>query len=142
MSTKSSSTIGFEKINNPILNLTAEAFKKQMKQSFPERPKSFSHIIRTNKNGAPLLDRCPVTRDMSSHQVKDQIDRGALVLDTRDTAAFGGVHIPGSINIGFAKQTANWIGMVIDPGAELILIVTDEAAYANMTLHLHRIGYG
>lgn len=141
MSSKSSSTIGFEKINNPVLNLTAETFEKQMKQSFPERPKSFSHIIQTNKNGVPLLDRCPITRDMSPWQVKDQIDSGALVLDTRDTAAFGGVHIPGSINIGFEKQTANWIGMVIDPGAELILIVTDEEAYASMTVHLHRIGY-
>ena len=141
MSSKSSSTIGFEKTNNPVLNLTAEIFEKQMKQSFPERPKSFSHIIQTNKNGAPLLNRCPITRDMSPCQVKDQIDRGALILDTRDTAAFGGVHIPGSINIGFAKQTANWIGMVIDPDAKLILIVSDEEAYANMTVHLHRIGY-
>lgn len=55
MSSKSISTIGFEKINNPVLNLTAETFEKQMKQSFPERPKSFSHIIKTNKNGAQLL---------------------------------------------------------------------------------------
>ena len=36
-------------------------------------------------------------------------------MSASDTAAFGGVHIPGSINIGLAKQTANWIGMVIDP---------------------------
>lgn len=141
MSSKSSSTIGFEKKNNPVLNLPFEVFEKQMKQSFPERPKSFSHIIETNKKGAPLLDRCPVTRDMSPQQVKDQLDRGALILDTRDTAAFGGVHIPGSINIGFERQTANWIGMVIDPSTELILIVTDEKAYESMTVHLHRIGY-
>ena len=106
MSSKSSSTIGFEKMNNPVLNLPPDVFEKQMKQSFPERPKSFSHIIQMNKNGAPLLDRCPIVRDMSPWQVKELIDRGAIVLDTRDTAAFGGVHIPGAINIGFAKQTA------------------------------------
>ncbi|MBW1783089.1 MAG: MBL fold metallo-hydrolase [Deltaproteobacteria bacterium] len=141
MSSKSSSTIGFEKSNNPVLNLTAEAFMRQMKQGFPERPKSFSHIIDTNKNGAPLLDRCPITRDMDPLQVKRELDRGALILDTRDTAAFGGVHIPGSINIGFAKQTANWIGMVIDPGADLILVVTNEKAYEDMSVQLHRIGY-
>ncbi len=141
MSSKSSSTLGFEKNSNPILNLSAEDFTRQVKQGFPERPKSFSHIINTNKKGPPLLDRCPIIRDMSPQQVKAQVDRGALILDTRDTAAFGGVHIPGSINIGFARQTANWIGMVIEPEAELILIVTDQKAYENMTVQLHRIGY-
>ena len=141
MSAKSSTTIGFEKHNNEMLNLSQEMFKKRMMQSFPERPKSFTHIINMNINGAPLLDRCPMVRDMSPGQVQEEIDRGALVLDTRDTAAFGGVHIPGAINIGFAKQTANWIGMVIDPDKNLILIVSDEKAYETMTLHLHRIGY-
>jgi len=51
------------------------------------------------------------------------------------------VHIPGSINIGFARQTANWIGMVLEPESELILVVTDEDAFEAMTVHLHRIGY-
>ncbi len=141
MSAKSSSTIGFEKRNNDLLKMSFEMFEKQMMGAFPERPKSFTHIINTNKNGAPLLDRCPIIRDLSPAQVQEEIKRGALVLDTRDTAAFGGVHIPGSINIGFAKQTANWIGMVIDPGKELILIVSDEKAYEKMTVELHRIGY-
>ncbi len=141
MSSKSNSTIGFEKKHNSMLNLSEDVFKDRMMQVFPERPKSFTHIINMNKNGAPLLERCPITRDLSPSQVKREIDNGALVLDTRDTAAFGGAHIPNSINIGFAKQTANWIGMVIEPDAKLILIVSDETAYEDMTVHLHRIGY-
>ena len=78
---------------------------------------------------------------MSPSQVKEHLERGVVLLDTRDTASFGGVHIPGSINVGFAKQTANWIEMVIDPEADLILLVTDEKAYDNMCVQLHRIGY-
>jgi len=141
MSAKPSSTIGFETKNNPVLNLSQDEFTIQMQQSFPDRPKSFSHIIDTNKNGAPLLERCQMVRDLSPQQVKKEMEKGAIILDTRDTAAFGGVHIPGSINIGFALQTANWIGMVIDPKDELILIVTDEEAYDAMSVQLHRIGY-
>ena len=141
MSAKSSSTIGFEKHNNPILNLDESTFKQTFAASFPERPKSFTHIINTNKSGAPLLERCPISRDLSPAQVQTRIEAGATVLDARDTAAFGGVHIPGSINIGLAKQTANWIGMVIEPAAELVLVVTDEEAYEAMSTHLHRIGY-
>ncbi|MGI6637901.1 MAG: rhodanese-like domain-containing protein [Desulfobulbus sp.] len=73
--------------------------------------------------------------------MKNQFSQGALILDTRDTAAFGGVHIPGSINIGLDKQSANWIGMVLDPGQALILVVTSEDAYREMCAQLHRIGY-
>ena len=141
MSTKPSSTIGFEKENNPSLLLSWEDFQTAFKKDFPERPKSFSHIIKTNTNGPQLLERCPALKDLSPFQVKERIEKGALVLDTRDTAAFGGVHIPGSINIGFAKQTANWIGMVIEPESKLILVVTDEQAYEKMRIQLHRIGY-
>jgi len=141
MSSKSSSTIGFEMRNNPLLSLDRDDFLNQMQQTFPDRPKSFTHIIETNRTGPPLLERCPVIRDMSPEQVKTHIENGAVILDTRDTAAFGGVHIPGSINIGFAPQTANWIGMVIEPDARLILIVTDEKAYDEMSVQLHRIGY-
>jgi glyoxylase-like metal-dependent hydrolase (beta-lactamase superfamily II)/rhodanese-related sulfurtransferase len=141
MSSKTSSTVGYEKESNPVFKLSKEEFLLSMTRNFPVRPKSFTHIIETNKNGAPLLDRCPMVRDLSPSQVKAEMDRGVILLDTRDTASFGGVHIPGSINIGFSKQTANWIGMVIDPKAELILLVTDEGAYNSMCVELHRIGY-
>jgi hypothetical protein len=40
-----------------VLNLAPDMFKRQLTQSFPERPKSFTHIIATNKRGAPLLER-------------------------------------------------------------------------------------
>lgn len=141
MSSKTSSTIGYEKESNPIFKLNKDDFLHSMTQSFPVRPKSFTHIIETNKHGVPLLDRCPVARDLSPDQVKKEMDRGAILLDTRDTASFGGVHVPDSINIGFAKQTANWVGMVIEPEAEIILLVTNEDAYKDMCGRLHRIGY-
>jgi rhodanese-related sulfurtransferase len=63
------------------------------------------------------------------------------VIDTRDTAAFGGFHIPGAINIGFEKQMANWMGMVIEPSENLLLVVDDRDKYDKMTTELHRIGY-
>ncbi len=141
MSSKPNSTVGFEMAHNPILRLSFEEFQEVMKKDFPERPKSFSHIINTNLKGAPLLERCPVTRDLSPLQVNGLLKKGAVILDTRDAAAFGGVHIPGSINIGLAPQSANWIGMVIEPEAQLILVVTSKSAYDEMTKQLHRIGY-
>ncbi|NLI34497.1 MAG: MBL fold metallo-hydrolase [Deltaproteobacteria bacterium] len=142
MSFKTSSTLGFERRNNPMLRFKSfDDFKAEMTREFPARPKSFSHIIQTNAKGAPLLERCPLDHAMSADQFEQRMEQGAIVIDTRDTAAFGGFHIPGSLNIGFEKQLANWVGMVVDPNADLLLVVTDKERYDAMCTELHRIGY-
>lgn len=78
---------------------------------------------------------------MRSRQFEEIMADGATIIDARNSAAFGGFHIPGSINIGFEKQLANWVGMVVDPNSELILVVDDQKDYDRMTTELHRIGY-
>jgi rhodanese-related sulfurtransferase len=118
-----------------------EAFKKDVMSAFPLRPKSFSHIIQTNIQGAPTLDACPIDKALTPTQFEEMMKDGAIVIDARDSAAFGGFHIPGSINIGFEKQLANWVGMVVDPDAEILLVVDDRSDYDRMVTELHRIGY-
>lgn len=142
MSAKSSSTLGYERRFNPMLQFsTFDEFHDEMTREFPARPKSFTHIIGTNVQGAMLLDRCPIDRALTPDQFEDLMEQGAVVLDTRNTAAFGGFHIPDSINIGFEKQLANWVGMVVDPTVNLLLVVEDRKNYDAMRVELHRIGY-
>jgi len=73
------------------------------------RPKSFSHIIQTNLQGAATLDACPIDKSLTPKQFEEMMADGAVIIDARDSAAFGGFHIPSSINIGFEKQLANCI---------------------------------
>lgn len=142
MSAKTSSTLGYERKTQPVLHYSSfEEFQAQIASSFPVRPKSFTHIISTNTNGPPLLERCPLEQTLNPDQFDRIRSQGATVIDTRDTASFGGFHIPGSINIGFEKQMANWIGMLIDPQANILLVVDDREKYHQMTTELHRIGY-
>ncbi|CCO24113.1 MBL fold metallo-hydrolase [Maridesulfovibrio hydrothermalis] len=142
MSAKPSTTLGYERRYNPMLQFqTFEAFKEKMLESFPTRPKSFTHIINTNFKGAPLLERCPLDRAMSPEKFKEMIHNGCTVIDVRDAAGFGGFHIPGSINIGLEKQLANWVGMAVEPDADLLLVVNSQEDYDRMCLELHRIGY-
>ena len=142
MSAKKSSTLGYERRANPMLQFPDfRSFKEEVMSAFPVRPKSFSHIIQTNLKGAPTLDACPVDKGLTPGQFEKLIADGTTVIDARDSAAFGGFHIPGSINIGFEKQLANWVGMVVDPLAEIILVVDDQTDYHRMTTELHRIGY-
>jgi glyoxylase-like metal-dependent hydrolase (beta-lactamase superfamily II)/rhodanese-related sulfurtransferase len=143
MSAKKSSTLGYERNANHMLGFNSfEEFKKDITSAFPVRPKSFSHIIATNRKGADLLDACTMDKRLTPGQFQKLMeDKNTLILDTRGSAAYGGFHIPGSINIGFEKQLANWVGMVIDPKSELLLVVDGRDAYDRMTTELHRIGY-
>lgn len=142
MSAKQSSTLGYERRANPMLRFPGfEAFKREVMASFPVRPKSFSHIIATNTKGANLLDACPLERSLTPAQFEAEMKRGSVVIDVREAAAFGGMHIPGSLNIGFEKQLANWVGMVVEPEADILLVTPGRADYERMVLELHRIGY-
>ena len=142
MSAKPSSTLGYERRYNPMLQFkTFKDFKAKVMESFPSRPKSFTHIINTNFKGAPLLERCPLDRAMNPEKFKQMIDQGCTVIDVRDAAGFGGFHIPGSLNIGLEKQLANWVGMAVDPDSDLLLVVSSKEDYDLMCTQLHRIGY-
>ncbi|MGM0646562.1 MAG: MBL fold metallo-hydrolase [Thermodesulfobacteriota bacterium] len=144
LSSKASSTLGYERRTQSALNYPDfSSFEQDMAGDFPVRPKSFSHIIETNRKGPPLLERCPLERALNPDRFQAVLDANpnVTIIDTRDTGAFGGFHIPGSINIGFEKQMANWIGMVVDPHSDILLVVEDKARYDQMTVELHRIGY-
>jgi hydroxyacylglutathione hydrolase len=142
LSAKASSTLGYERLTQPVLKLSGfKEFHDRIAGEFPVRPRSFTHIINTNTQGAPMLDRCPIEQTLNPDQFDKILRQGATLIDTRDAAAFGGFHIPGAINIGFEKQMANWIGMVVDPMDNLLLVVDDQQKYDQMTTELHRIGY-
>lgn len=142
MSAKTSSTLGYEQRTQEVLRMPNFAqFHDHIIGASPVRPKSFTHIINTNIQGAPLLERCPLEQMLNPDQFERIRSNGATVIDTRDTASFGGFHIRGAINIGFEKQMANWIGMVVDPGDNILLVVDEREKYQQMTTELHRIGY-
>lgn len=142
MSAKQSSTLGYERRANPMLRFGSfEEFRREVLGQFPVRPRSFSHIIGTNMAGAPLTDRCPLERSLTPEQFERAMGEGMVVIDTRDAGAFGGFHIPGSLNIGFEKQLANWVGMAVEPGSDILLVVESRERYEEMRREFLRIGY-
>jgi len=143
MSAKGVSTLGYERRANAMLGLPDfERFKAAVLNRLPARPRSFSHIIAANRLGARLRDACPVERELSPARFEELMAApGTMVIDSRDAAAFGGAHIPGSLNIGFEKQLANWIGMSVAPGSKLLIVAADRERASAIRLELFRIGY-
>jgi glyoxylase-like metal-dependent hydrolase (beta-lactamase superfamily II) len=69
LSAKASSTLGYERETQPILKMQSfKEFHDNIAADFPVRPKSFSHIIDTNIQGATLLERCPLEQTLNLDQ--------------------------------------------------------------------------
>jgi hydroxyacylglutathione hydrolase len=74
---------------------------------------------------------------LSPRQVRECIDGGRLVVDTRQPALFGAAHIPGSLNIQIASsQFEQRVGWVVPPEHPIILVTNrpEEVRHAHRLL--------
>src|SRR5262249_14737575 len=82
MCARPSSTIGFERRFNPMLQLpTKEAFVQELVSSRPARPLNMEAIIATNRGAAPmswamLRHPLPHVQDVTIEQARAKIDSG------------------------------------------------------------------
>jgi hydroxyacylglutathione hydrolase len=141
LSAKLSSTLGFERGSNPYFKLPFEAFKKELTAGIPVRPKNFTCIIEQNKQGAHLTTTLRVPQKLKTAELKKAVAEGKTIIDLREATAYGGAHIPGSINVGYNPQSANWLGMVVDPRLPIVLIVGSMAEAEQAIAHFRRAGY-
>ena len=147
MSAKPFTTLGYERLANPMLQFPDFAgFKSAILSKFPMRPQSFPSIINTNMNGAALvpernlaeLAKYALSADKADELRKD----GALLLDLRNALAYGVAHIPGSINVDFSDgPKLNWLGVAVPPGVPLVLILPSDNNFEEICVELRRIGY-
>ncbi len=141
LSAKPSSTLGFERASGRYFQLPFDQFKAELTRATPVRPKNFSYIIAQNKKGPLLLKDLPPVEDYDAAKLKQFMDAGKTLVDLRDASSFGGAHVPGSINIGFSPQMANWLGVVVDPEEELVLLGAKKSDIDEALLQFRRAGY-
>ncbi|MBN2707077.1 MAG: MBL fold metallo-hydrolase, partial [Deltaproteobacteria bacterium] len=143
ISAKPSSTLGFERLTNPYLKLEFADFHKLLSQNTPHRPINFGHIINVNLHGASLLNELePITEYQPSGCKKFlQESPDHRLVDLREATAFGGAHIPGSLNIGLAPNSATWIGNVLKPETRLLLLAGSHQEIDRAATMFRRVGY-
>jgi hypothetical protein len=101
MSALRSSTLGFERLANPMLQLPEfAAFRKAVTTALPARPKSFSGSSPSTAGSAPARPLPPGQGPEPGPLRRPARDRGLGHRHPRPRA-FGGAHIPDSLNIGF-----------------------------------------
>ena len=100
-----STTIGFERLYNPLLRLERDAFVTSMSEEVPARPLNMVAIERTNRGDADLsfamlLDSAEAPAiDLDGMAALED----AIVLDVREPSEFAQAHIPGAINLPQAE---------------------------------------
>jgi hydroxyacylglutathione hydrolase len=137
------STIGEQKkFNYALKDVSREDFIAQVTEGILPPPSYFFEDARINKQGYASVDQvlAASNRALTVQQFKEQLQRGALVLDTRKADDFEKGFIKGAINIGLNGQYAIWVGTLIDIKQPLLL-VTDEGTEHESVLRLARVGY-
>ena len=140
LSTETTSTIGEQRSTNyALLPMSEEAFVAAVTEGQTRAPDYFVYDAGLNKSDRALLDDTP-PNPLTLDEVLAAQATGAVVLDTREAAAFGAGHLRGSLNVGLDGRYAEYAGSVISP-AQSIVLLTDPGEEHEAKVRLARIGF-
>ena len=137
------STIGVQKQTNYALQpQTKEEFIKAVTDDLEEAPVYFSVNSRINKEGYHNLDsvKSKGLTPLSIQELKNKVENGCIILDTRLSSEFTNGFIPGSIFIGLEGRFAEWAGNLL-PFNEPIILVTPKGKEEETVVRLARVGF-
>ena len=141
LSTETVSTIGEQKRSNYALApMTSEEFIAVVTADQPSAPAYFPHAVASNKADRELLDLAPAPA-LDLDQAAEQHGRGAVLVDVRDAVAFAGGHLAGSVNVGLDGRFAEYVGMVVRPDDDVVLLAPSTADADEARLRMGRIGF-
>ncbi len=126
MDMKVSSTIGYERTHQDLLDVTDQSeFVDRMISSLGPQPPNFENIVAINRG--PLLPDSIEAHPLAPRQVDLHQRDGALVVDVRTEVQFDDAHIPGalcitSLRAGFGSKLA-WLA---DPAQPVVIVGRDD----------------
>ena len=134
MSSRTSTTLGFERRNNAMLApMAVDEFVRLANDNLGARPPNVERIV--------ALNRGPLLRDLAEPRVVHELQGGEQVLDVRPAEAFADRHLAGSLNAplagtGFGTRA----GSVLDAGREVVVAAADPAQAADAMRRLRAVG--
>jgi hydroxyacylglutathione hydrolase len=134
------STLGIERVQNPLLQMSRNTFKKYKIAEKLEKPHYFRRMEKYNLEGPPFLGRLPVPLPLTPADFKKKMEREPVVIDTSYPAAFGGAHIKGSYSI-WLEGLPVFAGWVISYNKPILLVLEDQHQLETAVRYLIRAGY-
>lgn len=141
MASREFSTIGHERLNNPVVQKTdRDDFIDCKVNEQHYQPPYFKKMEEYNQYGPPSLYSLPQPEPMNAEDVEKAQADGAILLDLRSPEAFAGAFIPGSLAIPLEMISA-YGGYLLDYESDIVLIPETREQIPIAVQHLIRIGY-
>jgi len=137
------STIGEQKQTNYALQQTSkEAFVQAVTEGLTAPPNYFPINAKINKEGYESMDTVldQGLTALSVQEFKAQIDKDAIIVDTRSASVFAYGFVPGSIFIGLEGKFAEWAGSLL-PFDKSLILVTEKGHEKETIIRLARVGF-
>lgn len=134
MSSKASTTIGFERRFNPALAFSdVTAFIVDSAAISAPRPPNMVRIVEMNRG--PLVGAQPEPDELAAPP------EGAQVLDVRPVEDFGAGHFPGALSVPVSgTRFATKAGFVLDHDRPIVVSASDEAEAEEAIRGLRSVG--
>lgn len=105
----------------------------------PTRPANILEIVAINQGKSPLTMDEPTAPALLPGRFSELIAAGHLVVDTRDSAAFGGGHIPGAFNVKMTSpEFEQRVGWVVPLEVPMLLVLDDDGLERSV---LHKLAF-
>ncbi|MDZ7760433.1 MAG: MBL fold metallo-hydrolase [Desulfovermiculus sp.] len=141
MANRDFSTLGFERLTNPALQVhTKKDFVKNKLREKHTKPPYFSRMEEYNLKGAPPVEPVFPPQPLDADQFEQAMQEGMLAIDIRSPEAFAGAYIPGSMAIPLEMLPA-YAGWFLPYDQDLGLIVDSYHYVQTARRFLTRIGY-
>jgi hydroxyacylglutathione hydrolase len=134
-----SSTIGREKLANPVLTLDEQAYVESLLAGLDAWPAYYARMAPANLAGPAAPDLSP-PRPADAAELRRRIEAGEWVVDLRDRIAFAAGHVPGTFSIPLDNRFATYLGWLIPWGTPLTLLGDSAEQVAQAQRELARIG--
>jgi len=134
------STLGIERVQNPLLQHSKDDFINHKIAEKPERPHYFRQMEKYNLEGPPLLGCMPLPSPLTPIEFREKLENGAVVVDTSEPAAFGGAHIGGAYSI-WLEGLPVYAGWVLSYNKPILLALEDQSHLERAVRYLIRAGY-
>ncbi len=137
------STIGYERETNPFLQFNdVKEFTDYALSSAPPVPTYYPRMKKVNAKGPEIIGNLPRVPGLPPKTFKEALgEKENVLIDTRSMLAFGGGHIPGSLNIGGSPMLSIWAGWLLDPAKPVLLVLEKDSGIEDIVKYFIRTGY-
>jgi len=133
------STLGLERLMNPILQMTREEFVDHKVNEPHEYAPYFRMMEKYNVEGAPFIGYGPNPTALKPKAFREHLEKGAVVVDARPPPAFGAGHIKGSYSLALKRLASG--GWVLPYDKPILLVLGHQTHLDYVARSLVRMGY-